>query len=84
MDKKYIIVVSRRGRKRAVTIKKSSVEAARKHLEQVMKAHNWQDGELYENDCLTPAMEDGYIIDSSCHLKLNGELTWKTYKYKPI
>lgn len=84
MDKKYIIVVFRRGRKRAVTIRKPSVEAARKHLEQVMRAHNWQDGELYENNCLTPAMEDGYVIDSTVHMKLNRELTWKIYKYKPV
>ena len=84
MDKKYIIVVSKQGRKRALTISKSSVEEARKHLEQVMRAHNWLDGEIYENDCLTPAMEDGYILETSCHMKANGELTWKTYKYKPI
>lgn len=83
MEQKYIVVVSRKGRKRAVTIKKSSAEDARKHLESVMRAHNWTDGELYEHDCLTPAMEEGYIIDSKAHIKANGEIVWKEYKYRP-
>ena len=83
MEKKYIIVVSRRGRKRAVEIRKASVEDARKHAEEVMRVNSWTDAELYENDCLTPAMEDGFIIDSAAHLGRDGEIKWKIYKLKP-
>ena len=83
MEKKYIIVLSRRGRKRAVNIRKSSVDDARKHLESVMRSNNWTDAELYENDCITPAMEDGYILDSTAHYKRDGEIVWKIYKLRP-
>lgn len=81
--KKYIIVVSKRGRRRAITVKKDSVEDARKHAETLMRARLWKDAEVYENDCITPAMEDGYIIDSSAHFKNTGEIVWKIYKLKP-
>ena len=84
MDKKFIITVSRKGRRRAITIKKPNAEEARKHLELVMKAHNWTDGEVYEHDCITPAMDEGYIMDSYAHQKMNGEIKWKVYKYRPI
>lgn len=83
MEKKYIVVISRRGRKRAVEIRKASVEDARKHVEEVMRVNSWTDAELYENDCLTPAMEDGFIIDSSAHFGRDGEIKWKIYKLKP-
>ena len=48
--KKYIIVVSKRGRKRAVTIKKDSAEDARQHGEALMRNRLWTDVEVYEND----------------------------------
>ena len=83
MDKKYIVVVSRRGRKRAVEIRRSSDEDAVKYMEELMRDRQWTDAELYENDCLTPAMEDGFIIDSSAHFGRDGDIKWKIYKLKP-
>ena len=84
MEQKYIIVVSRRSRRRAVTIRKSSIEEARKHVESVMRANLWTDAELYENDCVTPAMEDGYLLDSKAHYGRDGEIKWKIYKLRLI
>ncbi len=83
MEQKFIIVVSKRGRRRAVSIKKSSIEEARKHVESVMRANLWTDAELYENDCITPAMEDGFILDSAANYNRDGEIKWKVYKLKP-
>ena len=81
---KYIITVSKRGRKRAVTVKKDSVEEARKHVEKMMRVNLWTDAEVYENDCITPAMDDGYVLESSAHFKNTGEIVWKIYKLKPM
>jgi hypothetical protein len=49
-----------------------------------MRANLWTDAELYENDCVTPAMEDGYLLDSKAHYSRDGEIKWKIYKLRPV
>jgi hypothetical protein len=49
-----------------------------------MRANLWTDAELYENDCVTPAMEDGYLLDSKAHYGRDGEIKWKIYKLRPV
>lgn len=80
MDKKYIITLSRRGRKRAVEIRRASVDDAFVYMKNLMQDRHWTDAELYENDSITPAMEDGFSIVSSAHMGRDGKIK----RIKPI
>ena len=75
MDK-YIIIVSKKNIKKAITIKRPSVEEARNFLELIMEVNWWEDGEVYKNDSLTPGMDDAYSIDSTAHRNSSGEIVW--------
>ena len=83
MEQKYLIIVSRRGRKRAVNVKKESQESAIKHAEQIMRVNYWTDAEVYEHDCYTPAMEDGYILAATAKVR-GDKIEWKYLRLKPV
>ena len=80
---KYIITLSRKGRKRAVTTNFDSLDKAKKTVESMMKVNKWTDAELFANDCITPAMDDGYLLLSSA-AKNGREVKWNDSNLKPI
>ena len=49
----------------------------------MMKVNKWTDAELFVNDCITPAMDDGYLLEYKAKM-VNGKVEWKPTNYKPI
>jgi len=82
MDK-YVIILIDGKRKRAVTVEEKSDYEARKHLEELLLHNRWKRGELYTNDCISPAMEDSYLLEASA-VKNGSEVYWKESNLKPI
>lgn len=80
---KYIITLSRKGRKRAVTIKFDTLAEAKETVEGMMKVNKWTDAELFTNDCITPSMDDGYLLEYKAKM-VNDKVEWKPTNYKPI
>lgn len=80
---KYILTFKKPKRKRAITIDVNGYLEARCYAEGILKHNEWQKAELYELDCYTPDMNDGYLLIATCK-KENNAFKWKQTNYGPI
>ena len=80
---KYIITLSRKGRKRAVAVKADSLEEVKATTESLLNINGWTEAELFNNDCITPSMDDGYLLEATAKA-VGGKVEWKPTNYRPI
>ena len=80
---KYIITLSKKGRKRAVTVQHTSLADAKENAKSLMLFNGWTEAELFTNDCISPSMDDGYLLEHTAKV-INGKVEWKPTNYKPI
>ena len=71
---KFIVVLQRGKRKRARTIEADNERQAEEIVARIMVYKNWQNAELYYNDCITPDMSDGYLLYSTGKVEDRGKI----------
>ena len=59
---KYILTFEKPKRKRAITINVNGYMEARCYAEEILKYNEWHKAEIYELDCYTHDMNDGYLL----------------------